>query len=174
MSMQRLESDVRTVPTPLHNQTHAHVLPRGAEVLDDGSVSFRFRAPAASVVFSEVDGVEHALVLEPRVGGRHELTTEQASSSAFYQFILPDGKWVPDPASRYQVLGTGAVADCGRTIESGEALVLAASLSNDSVADFNTLDGDILWHEGSEPTGTLMRPWTVRWFIAAGEGHELP
>ena len=102
MLMQSLRGDLGTVSPELHDKTRAHVLPRGSEVLDDGGVRFRFWAPAAHVVRLELDGVEHVLALEPRGEGWHELTTKQASTGSLYQFILPDGTRVPDPASRYQ------------------------------------------------------------------------
>jgi 1,4-alpha-glucan branching enzyme len=76
-------------------------------------------------------------------------------------------------AGRYHILGDGAVLVCW-TLESGEALVLAANLSNDSVDNFKTLKGDVLWNEGPEPSGSTMRPWSVRWLIASAERHDLP
>ena len=100
--MPGLERDVQTFPPHLHEITRAHTLPRGAEVLDDGSVRFRFWAPAANIVHLEIEGVERVLAIEPMDGGWHELTTKQASVGSRYQFILPDGTRVPDPASRFQ------------------------------------------------------------------------
>jgi malto-oligosyltrehalose trehalohydrolase len=75
-------------------------------------------------------------------------------------------------AGSYHVLATGAVLVCW-TIEPDKALVLAANLSNDSVDAFETLEGDVFWHEGPEAIGTIMRPWSVRWLIATGERHDL-
>jgi len=79
-----------------------HTLPRGAELLPDGSVRFLFWAPAASVVHIEIEGVEQALALHPQSDGWHELITKQATDGSRYRFILPDGTRVPDPASRFQ------------------------------------------------------------------------
>ena len=76
-------------------------------------------------------------------------------------------------AGSYHMLATGAVLVCW-TIEDGKTLLLAANLSDNSVDGFETLDGDILWHEGPEPAGAIMRPWSVRWLIATGERHERP
>jgi maltooligosyltrehalose trehalohydrolase len=97
-----LEGDVRTLSPQLQETIRMHTLPRGAEVLSDGAVRFRFWAPAAKVVHLEIDGVEHVLALEPQEHGWHELVTKQASPGSRYLFILPDGTRVPDPASRFQ------------------------------------------------------------------------
>jgi malto-oligosyltrehalose trehalohydrolase len=94
--------------------TRKHILPRGAELQNDGSVSFKFWAPAAKSVHIELDGVECALALESKQDGWHEIATNQASAGSRYKFILPDGTRVPDPASRFQpadVQGPSEVID---------------------------------------------------------------
>jgi malto-oligosyltrehalose trehalohydrolase len=100
--MPGLKRNVQTFPPNMHEITRAHTLPRGAKVLDDSSVRFRFWAPAAKIVHLEIEGVEQVIALDPLEGGWHELTTKQASVGSRYQFILPDGTRVPDPASRFQ------------------------------------------------------------------------
>jgi malto-oligosyltrehalose trehalohydrolase len=102
MSTSELEAGVQTPSSQSDSTTRAHELPRGAEMLPDGAVRFRFWAPAAKVIHLEIDGVGHALALEPKANGWHELVTKQASVGSNYKFILPDGTRVPDPASRFQ------------------------------------------------------------------------
>jgi malto-oligosyltrehalose trehalohydrolase len=102
MPMSGVDGNVRTLPPQLHQKTRVHPLPRGAEVLDDGAVRFRFWGPAAEIVRLEIDGVEQVIALEAKEDGWHELTTKQTSAGSRYQFVLPDGTRVPDPASRFQ------------------------------------------------------------------------
>jgi malto-oligosyltrehalose trehalohydrolase len=79
-----------------------HTLPRGAELLEDGSVRFTIWAPAAQSIHVEINGLERVLALNAKAEGWHELCTKDASAGSLYQFILPDGTRVPDPASRFQ------------------------------------------------------------------------
>jgi malto-oligosyltrehalose trehalohydrolase len=103
-----LEGDMRSLSPQSHTATgertatREHMLPCGAELLPDGSVRFRFWAPAAKTVRLEIDGIEHALALQPLPDGWHELITKQATAGSRYSFVLPDGTRVPDPASRFQ------------------------------------------------------------------------
>jgi maltooligosyltrehalose trehalohydrolase len=99
----RFEGDVRTLSPQSQTATREHTLPRGAEVLSDGSVRFRFWGPAVRNVHIEIDGIEQALLLNSAADGWHELVTKQAGAGSRYRFILPDGTRVPDPASRFQL-----------------------------------------------------------------------
>jgi malto-oligosyltrehalose trehalohydrolase len=72
----------------------------------------------------------------------------------------------------YHVHERGAVTVCW-TIDSGKALALSVNLSDVSVDGYSTLAGDLLWHEGPELSGTIMRPWSVRWVIAKGDAADL-
>ena len=80
--------------------THAHVLPFGAEPHSSGATRFRFWAPACDGVRLHVrDGA--TTEMEREDGGWFELTTH-APAGTRYKFVLPDGLEVPDPASRLQ------------------------------------------------------------------------
>ena len=93
--------DVR-IDLPRVTVTRKHVLPHGTELQEDGSVRFRFWAPGAKSVHLELDGLESVLALQSKAGGWHEITTKQAWVGSRYNFVLPDGTRVPDPASRFQ------------------------------------------------------------------------
>ena len=88
-----------------------HVLPFGAELIEDG-VRFRLWAPdaaAASVVLD--DGT--ALAMEAQKDGWFALRTGQAEAGSRYRYRI-DGKLYPDPASRGQpdeALGASLVLD---------------------------------------------------------------
>jgi malto-oligosyltrehalose trehalohydrolase/4-alpha-glucanotransferase len=78
-----------------------HRMPFGAELREDGSVRLRLWAPSHNTILVEIDGAE--AVAMPSVGeGWHELVTNKAGIGSHYQFVLPDGLKVPDPASRHQ------------------------------------------------------------------------
>src|ERR1700736_3167393 len=79
---------------------HAHAMPFGAEVRDDG-VAFRLWAPSRERAAVIVDGAEHAL--EPRPGGWFERTVHDARAGSRYAFAFRGvDVQVPDPASRFQ------------------------------------------------------------------------
>ncbi len=79
-----------------------HRMPYGAELQPGGDVRFRLWAPAAEHIEVALQGLQHPLAMEPVGGGWHELVTGEATSGSRYQFRLPDGTRVPDPASRFQ------------------------------------------------------------------------
>ena len=87
--------------TPL-TLSRAHAMPFGAEVRPDGRVSFRFFAPNAEKVEIAVEGAEKTLPMQTKGNGWHELLTSEAGAGDLYRFVLPDGKRVADPASRFQ------------------------------------------------------------------------
>jgi 1,4-alpha-glucan branching enzyme len=68
----------------------------------------------------------------------------------------------------YHVLAPNAVSACW-TMKDGDALVLAANLSDDPVEGFKLLGEAVLWHEGPEPCGSTMQPWSARWFFSPAE-----
>src|SRR3954471_1654851 len=82
--------------------TSAHEMPFGAQVLDDGHVRFRLWAPACDSVSVELEGRATPLPMEPEEDGWYELVTDGAGPRSRYQYVLPDGLRVPDPASRFQ------------------------------------------------------------------------
>src|ERR1035441_2284112 len=81
-------------------------MPFGAECRDDGSVRFRFSAPAARKVEVELSlaGANRStrLPLEPCDQGWFELATDAAKPGTQYHFRIDGGQEVSDPASRFQ------------------------------------------------------------------------
>jgi malto-oligosyltrehalose trehalohydrolase len=82
--------------------TRAHSMPFGAELMADGRVRFRLWAPAHAQMQLRIVGEDQPLALEHEPGGWHRLLTDRAGAGSRYQYLLPDGRAVPDPASRYQ------------------------------------------------------------------------
>jgi malto-oligosyltrehalose trehalohydrolase len=68
----------------------------------DGKVSFRLWAPGCEQVKVQIVDFPDPLPMRTAGMGWHELTTSDAQAGSRYQFILPDGRRVPDPASRFQ------------------------------------------------------------------------
>ncbi len=79
-----------------------HVMPFGAELLEEGAVRFRFWAPVHQRVGLAIEGEDQPLGMHSSAEGWHELTTDRAQAGSLYRFALPDGTRVPDPASRFQ------------------------------------------------------------------------
>ncbi len=92
---------------------YAHAMPFGAALQPDRSVRFGLWAPSAAAVSVALD--DGALLpMEPSADGWFELTTDAATAGSRYRFRLPDGREVPDPASRFQpddVTGPSLVVD---------------------------------------------------------------
>ena len=82
--------------------SRTHRMPFGAEVQSDGSVRFRLFAPQIDSVRVKLEGKQESLVMSADGSGWHELLTHEAGSGSLYRFVLPDGKEVADPASRFQ------------------------------------------------------------------------
>jgi len=80
----------------------AHRMPFGAEVQRDGGVRFRLWGPGVSSVGLQLAGHPEPLPMSRNPEGWHELITARAHAGTLYQFVLPDGLRVPDPASRFQ------------------------------------------------------------------------
>ncbi|WP_416067991.1 malto-oligosyltrehalose trehalohydrolase [Rhizobium sp. ZK1] len=72
----------------------------GAELLAGGRARFRLWAPGADAISLRHRG--HDARMENIGGGWFELTGAEASAGDEYMYVLPDGKTVPDPASRRQ------------------------------------------------------------------------
>ncbi len=83
-----------------------HRMPYGAELDPGGGVRFRLWAPACPRIHLALHGTEGAaarlLPMAPAGNGWHEAQVADASAGTRYQFVLPDGMHVPDPASRFQ------------------------------------------------------------------------
>ncbi len=74
----------------------------GAEIRPEGGVRFRLWAPAHERISLSIEP-EGRLVTMRGIGeGWHELTVDEAAAGTLYRFALPDGRKVPDPASRFQ------------------------------------------------------------------------
>ncbi len=76
-------------------------LPFGAAVREDG-VRFRVWAPEVMSLHVALEDRPEPLSMERDAEGWFELTTPEAGAGSRYQFLLPSGLRVPDPASRYQ------------------------------------------------------------------------
>ncbi len=79
---------------------HTHPLPFGATLLPDGQTRFRLWAPSSETISLDIDGQAPQL-MRALEGGWHEATLA-APPGTQYQYRLPDGLAVPDPASRLQ------------------------------------------------------------------------
>jgi malto-oligosyltrehalose trehalohydrolase/4-alpha-glucanotransferase len=86
----------------LLDTTAVHSMPFGAELLADGAVRFRLWAPPHAQIGVSIDGEAKPLAMLAVNEGWHELVTDRARPGSRYQFVLPNGLRVPDPASRYQ------------------------------------------------------------------------
>ena len=87
------------------HQTHRHRMPFGAETQTDG-VRFRLWAPKCAEVrlsLRAADGTgQRTLTMAALEDGWHELSDPVSRAGTLYEFVLPDGLHVPDPASRFQ------------------------------------------------------------------------
>jgi maltooligosyltrehalose trehalohydrolase len=84
----------------------------GAEICGD-RVRFRLWAPKHDQIALNIGG-GRLYPMRAVGGGWHELLTSEAGPGSLYQFVLPDGRHVPDPASRFQpadVHGPSEVVD---------------------------------------------------------------
>ena len=78
-----------------------HRMPFGAE-WRNGRVRFRLWAPSHATVHVRFGKPAETVAMRRAGGGWHELVTDRARPGTRYRFILPDGRNVPDPASRHQ------------------------------------------------------------------------
>ena len=78
--------------------------PVGAEVLQEGGVSFRVWAPRRHSVDLELDDGT-TVPLQPETGGYFSGVVPQAGHGTRYRFRLDQGDAFPDPASRFQPEG---------------------------------------------------------------------
>jgi maltooligosyltrehalose trehalohydrolase len=73
-------------------------------------VRFRFFAPQIAEVKLAIMGQSPPLRMEARRGW-HEIETALASAGTQYQYVLPNGMSVPDPASRFQPDGISGMSE---------------------------------------------------------------
>jgi maltooligosyltrehalose trehalohydrolase len=76
-------------------------MPFGTEITSHG-VDFRLWAPKHKQISLEIIGSGRRRLMRAVGDGWHELSTAAARPGSLYQFVLPDGRHVPDPASRFQ------------------------------------------------------------------------
>ena len=79
---------------------HAHFLPFGAGILDDGQTRFRFWAPAQETVSVAVEGGPIVPMARSPEGWFEAIA--RCPARTHYRYRLADGTMVPDPASRAQ------------------------------------------------------------------------
>lgn len=78
----------------------------GAVILDGNRCRFRVWAPEAETIGLHVLAPgERFVALEREANGYHQAVVEGIAPGARYLFRLPDGRELPDPASRFQPLG---------------------------------------------------------------------
>ena len=90
-----------------------HAMPFGAAPIEGGGVNFRLWAPGVEAVSLRIDGTS-AMPMRAPSPGWFELTVPGAHAGSRYQFLLPAGLLVPDPASRFNpddVHGASEVVD---------------------------------------------------------------
>lgn len=74
----------------------------GARVIPQLGVRFRIWAPAHRELSLAIAGEPRPLPMNPLANGWFQLTTDRARAGSRYQFVLPDGRRLPDPAARFQ------------------------------------------------------------------------
>src|ERR1700761_8511510 len=74
---------------------------QGATIEANG-VRFRLWAPGCDQLDLALEPEKHVLQMEPQAGGFFELFVPSAGAGTLYRYRLPDGRTVPDPASRFQ------------------------------------------------------------------------
>ena len=102
------------LPSATGTKRH-HRMPFGAEIVA-GGVRFRLWAPKHQEIRLQLAEGAPALAMISTGDGWHERVTPTAGRGSLYQFVLPDGLHVPDPASRFQprdVHGPSEVIDPG-------------------------------------------------------------
>jgi malto-oligosyltrehalose trehalohydrolase len=82
-----------------------------------------------------------------------------------HEHLIPFASQIGGDASRYEVLGMGAVVVRFSNLDGDMELVLSANLSDNSNERFPKPTGSTVWQEGPEPEGVCMRPWSVRWSL---------
>ncbi|MEO5329356.1 MAG: malto-oligosyltrehalose trehalohydrolase [Magnetococcus sp. THC-1_WYH] len=79
---------------------HGHVMPFGTSVMDEGGVHFRLFAPGVAHVNLLLDEAQE-FSMNAVGAGWFESKQPSAHAGSTYQFRLPSGLLIPDPASRY-------------------------------------------------------------------------
>lgn len=90
---------------------HAHDMPFGAQVLEDGRVRFGLWAPAAAAVNIVLSGQGAPRPMERREGGWFVLETREAVHGSRYRLLIDDHLKAPDPASRSQPDGVDGMSE---------------------------------------------------------------
>ena len=98
-------------------------LPFGAELLPDGSASFRLWAPKQKQVEVLFHDTTQKIALQPEAGGYHSGVIPNVQEGELYWYVV-DGQRFPDPASRFQPEGPhgpSQLVDPGRFAWSDQA-----------------------------------------------------
>jgi malto-oligosyltrehalose trehalohydrolase len=98
-------------PNSALNCTRATGDRHGAQLLPDGTAVFRLWAPAHERVQLAI--AEHPALYQMRrlQEGWHEIAVRGLRGGARYEFVLPDGRRVPDPASHFQPDGVNSASE---------------------------------------------------------------
>jgi malto-oligosyltrehalose trehalohydrolase len=93
--------------THISERRRAHPLPQGAELEPAGGVRFRLWAPDCAQIGIEIESTVAAddptvTFMQASGAGWHQLVLPTARAGTRYRYVLPDGRRVPDPASRFQ------------------------------------------------------------------------
>lgn len=81
--------------------SRSHKMRFGAEVRNGGT-RFKIWAPKCRHLKLRIKGRRSLLDMESMGDGWHRLDVDGVKAGARYEYILPDGSEIPDPASRYQ------------------------------------------------------------------------
>ena len=88
----------------------------GARLVGERGVRFRVWAPAHRGLGVAIAGEPRPIPMNPLGRGWFQLTTDRARAGSRYQFVLGDGRRLPDPAALFQpddVHGMSEVVDTG-------------------------------------------------------------
>lgn len=126
-----------------------HEMPFSATVIEDGGVRFRLWAPSVPSVRLCIDGIHSAeFPMQAVADGWHVLELDNAGPSTRYRFLLPDGKLVPDPASRFN---PDDVQTSDITLPLGNTLFTTSNLAQTALSDI--------------PQRLPLPPWSVAWIL---------
>jgi maltooligosyltrehalose trehalohydrolase len=82
--------------------TASQIVPPFGATMEPGGVAFRLWAPGCDRISLVLEHETAPAPMAPRPDGFFELFVEGVAAGTLYRYELPDGKRVPDPASRFQ------------------------------------------------------------------------
>jgi malto-oligosyltrehalose trehalohydrolase len=110
---------------------------------------------AAKLIWSNIDHQEHA----------ESLDWYKRILALRRETLVPRFADLGGNASRYELIGDGAVVVRWRCSNGSEELTLAANLSSAPVKGFPQATGLSLWNEGDHGADGVLGPWAVRWSV---------